>query len=295
MVGLRAIAVPVYIRSIGPYLVLPGIVLLGLLAILGPDLWSAIYASAKFCRTYMAEVSPVDALGTLTIFLISGLIVVALFAAVRELFRLRMLSNSIARAKRLPHGLPGSSLLVKLDDNSPFAFCHGLLHPRAYFSSGLASLLSPDELEAVLLHEAVHVRRRDPLRVLIARVVAAGLFALPLARLVRDRYLARLETAADREVVSQKGPAPLAAALIKLLQATPPHAMGAALSSFNPTRERISQLAGAHSGRRMPLVPPRHLQANALSVLSSVLLTGFVTYGATEFLMATPFCRVPMV
>ena len=92
----------------------------------------------------------------------------------------------------------------------PLAFCAGLLHPRVYVSTGAVQRLSEDELAAVVEHEAHHARRRDPLRILIARAIgeAYALTALPR----REQALAEL--AADAAAVRRRGAAPLAAALL---------------------------------------------------------------------------------
>lgn len=76
MVALRPNSVLAYLKSVGPYLVLPGLVLLAIMAVLGPEMWSAVYASAKVCRAWMVESLLFGALPALAIFLFLDSLVV---------------------------------------------------------------------------------------------------------------------------------------------------------------------------------------------------------------------------
>jgi Zn-dependent protease with chaperone function len=64
------------------------------------------------------------------------------------------------------------------------------LRPRIYVSSGTTALLSGAQLDAVLAHEAHHARRRDPLRMLVARTLAESAFFVPVLHRSRERYAA---------------------------------------------------------------------------------------------------------
>lgn len=70
------------------------------------------------------------------------------------------------------------------------AFCAGFLRPRIYISTWALDVLDERELAAVAAHERQHQRARDPLRGLVARLLARGLFFLPvLGRLLRSGEL----------------------------------------------------------------------------------------------------------
>lgn len=126
--------------------------------------------------------------------------------------------------------LDGHVTLV--DDSAPYAFAAGLARPGIWLSAGLLALLDQVELAAVLRHERHHVRRRDPLRVLLARSVAHGLFFVPLAAVLRDFYLEAKEGEAD----AASGAAhELAAALLKLLRAGAGLPAGASLAAIGST------------------------------------------------------------
>ena len=284
-----------HIKSAGPYLVLPSVVLVAILVVLGPEMWSALNTSAEVCRSFMAESVLIGALSPLAVLLISAPLFVALFAAGKELRRLKLLSSSLAISRPVSTGRSSPFPLVMLEDDRPFAFCHGLFRPRICFSTGLIEILEQEELEAVLLHEEVHARRGDPLKLFAARVTTAGLFALPISRLLRDRYVAGLETSADREVVERHGVAPLAAALLKLVGAEPSGFAVAAVSRFSPSKQWIDQLAGHNVGWSPPPIPVRLVVASAISVITSLFLAAGTIYGLNEFFLEARFCQVPLV
>ena len=113
------------------------------------------------------------------------------------------------------HQLDGA--FVRLFPSSrPQAFCAGLLRPRVFLSSPACDRLSQAELRAVVAHEGHHVRRRDPLRLLVARVLADALFFVPALRRLERRYAELAELAADEAAIRAAGSAALASALVKL-------------------------------------------------------------------------------
>lgn len=107
--------------------------------------------------------------------------------------------------------------VVALATPTPLAFCAGLVTPHIYLSTGLIEILSDKELRAVLLHEAFHCARYDPLRTLLAESIATALFFLPIVAEWRDLFVTSLELAADRHAMHVSGRWCLAGALHKLL------------------------------------------------------------------------------
>jgi Peptidase family M48 len=85
------------------------------------------------------------------------------------------------------------------------AFCGGLLRPRIYLSEGALARLGPAELDAIVVHEAHHAARRDPLRILVARAIGSAFGR-------REQALADLS--ADAAAARRVGDAPLASALL---------------------------------------------------------------------------------
>lgn len=134
--------------------------------------------------------------------------------------------------------------VVVLHDPTPFACCFGLLHPRMYLSTGLLTLLSDDELKAVILHEAYHCRRFDPLRTLILDVIATMFCFLPVVHEWCKWQRTHIELQADRYAIQQGGRKPLAGALYKLLTKSRESLAGrkTAAVGFSATEMRLNHL-----------------------------------------------------
>jgi Zn-dependent protease with chaperone function len=168
------------------------------------------------------------------------------------------------KLRHLAHkcGLPQVPILLCC--NHTIVFTHGLFRPRVWLSSGLLRELDDDELEAVLRHEAYHLRARDPLKILVVRFLKRTLFFVPLARDLFDAYWVEKEIAADRQTIDAMGDtAPLVRALRKLTVARPaPHPKMALVSEFSAMETRL--LALLHPNRRFPLFPLRRLSLNSL-------------------------------
>lgn len=152
--------------------------------------------------------------------------------------------------------LAGSSAGV-FQSPRPQAFCAGLLRPRIFLSAAARNGLSAAELRAVMAHEGHHVCRRDPLRLLAARVLADALFFVPALRRLERRYAELAELAADEAAVRVAGPAALASALIKL--GTSDHPEGTV--AIAP--ERVDHLCGASTRWRLE---PRILVLSLLAI-----------------------------
>jgi beta-lactamase regulating signal transducer with metallopeptidase domain len=132
--------------------------------------------------------------------------------------------------------------LELVHDPLPYTFTQGLARPRVWLSTGLVDLLEPAELQAVLRHERHHLHHRDPLRVLLSRSLAHGLFFVPLASTLRDAYLLDKEIDADAASGADES---LAGALLKLLRRGSPLPDAASLAAIGPvnaTAARVEHL-----------------------------------------------------
>jgi hypothetical protein len=159
-------------------------------------------------------------------------------------------------------------------DRRPFSFCYWFRDPRICVSTALVRRLGTDELRAVLLHERYHLRHRDPLRLVIARYFAAGLYVVPVVEELASFYALQKEIAADDDAVSHVGVAPLAAALYKLLPDAPDRELGLLMpvTGLSVTEARIDRLvAGADLPLR--LSPAAILLSVGALIGASVLAT----------------------
>lgn len=223
-----------------------------------------------------------------------GAVLAAQLRSTRRLYRdiATRVSSPSARVERLARRLGMEGQLTYVRDPRPYAFCYGLLNPRICLSSGMARTLMPQELQAVLLHELHHLRRRDPLKVLICRTVAGALFLLPVAGQILDRFLLEKEIAADAEVVGRLSIAPLAGAILKLYRTPSPYryAPAAAIGSFDLMGERIRHLTG-RAGRTSP---SRRKKAATLAVVLALLLVSVGSvYAASESVPGGGSCCPP--
>ncbi len=125
------------------------------------------------------------------------------------------------------------------------AFCFGWLRPQVMVSIGALEALSDNELKALLLHEAHHVRCRDPLRGLLWSAAAAGLFWLPLVRRWSEFQALGRELRADRAAIRALGDSrPLAGALLKAIRQVERQER-TAWAGFGTVTARIAQLLSA--------------------------------------------------
>jgi Zn-dependent protease with chaperone function len=131
----------------------------------------------------------------------------------------------------------------------PFAVTVGLVRPRILVSDRLAGTLSPAELAAVLAHERCHLRRRDPARLLAARLLAAYGWYLPAARWLAGRVALDRELAADRAALTLVSRGMLAGALLKLAALPVCPAVAAASPAGDPTGSLEARVAQLENGR----------------------------------------------
>lgn len=165
---------------------------------------------------------------------------------------------------------------VRIVDGLPNpAFTTGLWRPVVYVARSLERELQFDELVAVLAHEGVHVRRRDPLRLSAVRFVATTLFWLPALARLADDLADQAELTADDEAAGRR-PLALAAALLSIATTfrrdpLPDAAVGAwSAGDTGLLERRIRRLAGQPTPVRSHLT----LRSIWLAGAALVLLLG---------------------
>jgi beta-lactamase regulating signal transducer with metallopeptidase domain len=146
--------------------------------------------------------------------------------------------------------------VVCLDDQLRYAYCAGLLVPRVYVSLGTVHALRGRELEAVLWHEGHHLRRRDPLRALLARAFAGIFVVAPVISELAERFEIASELEADRAVLRAQGtPRWIAGALLALGRTRPP-SRHAPLSAWSLSSARVDQLEEVGADVVLPPISP---------------------------------------
>ena len=131
------------------------------------------------------------------------------------------------------------------------ALVAGLRHPQIFCSSELASILGPDELRAVMLHEQYHQLDRAPARLVVLEAMAPVLNLFDAGAAWLTRRMASLEIAADDHARRQGStPKALASALLKLA----PHQQGNPGISFTSVTElRLRALLDEQPAPAAPL------------------------------------------
>lgn len=211
---------------------------------------------------------------------------------IRQIHASRALARRVGRLSfELPYrladaaarsGLAGRVRLI--DADAPFAFAYGALTPGVAVSRGLVARLTSEELEAVLAHEGYHVRRLDPLKVMVSRALPRALFFVPALCALQRRYVAGRELAADRCALLACGRAPLAGALFKVVAGPrwPELGAAAAMADEELLDVRVTQMEeGAEPA--LASVSPAAL---AVSVLGAV--TAAAAFGIAAASLADP-------
>jgi Zn-dependent protease with chaperone function len=169
----------------------------------------------------------------------------------------RDLPPSLLLGFRESPALAGIQVKV-LRDSGVAAFTWGFLRPKVYLSEGLLRSLSREETRSVLLHEAAHVRRRDPLRGMAVGILSSALWFLPVSSFLRRRFAEAMEKAADEDAVKTGvEPLHLASILVKVAKAK-----SSALATVTPSlqggaslADRVMELMGKGKRRRFPRKP----------------------------------------
>jgi len=236
--------------------------------------WSAV---SRHCAERFAEASPAWPvagfaavwLGWFAWSLLRGS--VAGLRAVRAGSRLRALSPRDPRGFR------------RIASSEAHAFVIGFRRPEVFLSEGLLRGVDPDAVETVLAHERAHVRRRDPLRRLLAGLALA--FHLPGVAGALARALRRAEEAsADAEAARALGDrARVAEALVRFARLRLPAALAAGFQG-DGLEARVREVLAGEPTSNSPAAPL--LAALALAALAATLAAGPALHAALERLFA---------
>ncbi|HEY2780482.1 MAG TPA: M56 family metallopeptidase [Steroidobacteraceae bacterium] len=137
----------------------------------------------------------------------------------------------------LLHGIP-----VRFAGSQQAPAVDGVLHPHILLPSGIERLLSRHELNAVLMHEVTHARRRDNLIRLIHEAALCILWFHPLVWFAGARLALYRELSCDDSVIQNARGEDLISALAKLAAPARAFTLQASASSF--LNRRLARLAG---------------------------------------------------
>jgi beta-lactamase regulating signal transducer with metallopeptidase domain len=142
------------------------------------------------------------------------------------------------------------------------AFTAGLFYPVVVISAPLMEYMSQSELEGILTHELVHIRRKDTLTGWALHILRDLMIFSPFSTLLLDRYMLERERLCDSEAVKELGrPHDYAATLIKVWRLiverqkfSPGTAVGFTGKKHDLEQRVVSLLEGRGQDREMPAI-----------------------------------------
>jgi bla regulator protein BlaR1 len=119
------------------------------------------------------------------------------------LLQTRRLAGTRRAARPADGALGQLPLPVLLTDSSIEPGVFGVFRPVLLLPTGIAARLSPAQLQAVVAHELVHIRRHDNLWAAVHAIVQAIFWFNPLVWWMGGRLVAEREQACDEAVLAQ--------------------------------------------------------------------------------------------
>ncbi len=209
--------------------------------------------------------------------------------------RLRRMAISIkdeallASFRRLAHrvGLKAAPAIAWCEQIS-IPVVVGIVKPMILLPMALASSLTPDQLQALMLHELSHIRRFDPIINLLQRIVEALLFFHPVVWFVSRRISFERELAADDMVLAAGWDRPLYAdALVRVAEIAAKisgssslrHAalLGATGKNRSDFKQRVLRLLGESHPPKLDL-----LRGGLGAMLLLLVMGGVFAWSQTE-------------
>ncbi len=134
---------------------------------------------------------------TITILMAVGRVIFSTIKTIRFVkFQKINLAKTSPKLAQITNLLGITGQIEEIKSNEPTIFCYGLIKPKICVSSKVVDLLSPSELQAVLLHESQHMISYEPARLLVIKFINTFRF-IPGIKNLTKKYLSFSELAAD--------------------------------------------------------------------------------------------------
>jgi uncharacterized protein (TIGR03435 family) len=151
----------------------------------------------------------------------------------------------------------------------------GIRKPVLLLPDGITSLLTPDQLAAIVMHEMCHVRRRDNLTAAVHMTVEVLFWFYPLVWWIRKRLVEERERACDEEVLGLTDPQIYAESILNVCRfcVESPLVCASGITGAD-LKKRIEKIVANHSVFRMNLA-----RKVLLGAVGALLLSGPVVVG----------------
>lgn len=165
-----------------------------------------------------------------------------------RLYKERWLSQDSAIGNKAISSFAAQGIPVTFDSDHSTPAVGGLFFPRILLPAGIDRLLSRKELNAVLLHEAIHAKRRDNLIRLLYELSLCALWFHPLIWLAGMRMSLYRELSCDESVIRLAHEQEMVQALAKL--AVPKESTFLKSAASSHLSHRLPRLAGLRQDTR---------------------------------------------
>lgn len=169
-----------------------------------------------------------------------------------------------------------------IDSPEMLAWCAGVLQPKIYLSRGLLDQLNNQQLQAVVVHELVHIARRDNLRKLAVRY-ASVFWPPPLKSLLLNDFSVKTEQACDHITTARLDNPALVAEVLKIMTDN-------AKNNFPRTSEKFEEhdLSLGHLALSTPTVTARFATSDWLVIsiiwIAAIIFLPVLTHLGLEWL-----------
>lgn len=131
--------------------------------------------------------------------------IISIHKTIRFSRRINVISTRFSVLEKIKTKYSLQNKIIVFNYTSPVAFCMGIIKPKIYLSSQLLKIMSPVEIETIVLHEKQHLKRDDNFVLLLLQIIKNTFFFFPIIGDFVNFFNVRKEIKADCGVVKELG------------------------------------------------------------------------------------------